>query len=92
MSLKLCPFCGGDAYISKRWDSDGDHTWVYVCCAKCKVETCGKWYTGNNDCPNFYAEVRNQWNIRIDEARRQNILVLRVIRQEWIIYILHLKN
>lgn len=68
--LKPCPFCDGNAHISKRWDSDGDHTWVYVYCEKCRVETCGKWYTGNNDCPNFYAEVRDQWNIRIEKRGR----------------------
>lgn len=64
--LKECPFCGDkDASIRTEYDNDGSNTtWKYVECIKCRSRTAGKWFSGTNDCPIFYEEVRDQWNQR----------------------------
>ena len=66
--LKPCPFCGDkNPWISTSYDNDGSNsTWKYVKCIKCHARTGGKWFTGNNDCPQFYEEVRDEWNTRAE--------------------------
>lgn len=66
--LKDCPFCGSEAHISTEYETDGsDCTWKFVRCSKCGARTRGKWFSGHNDCPIFYEEVRDEWNQRTDK-------------------------
>lgn len=64
--LKPCPFCGDQSPIMhSSYDTDGsDATWKFIKCHKCGARTQGKWFSHGNDCPIFYEEVRDQWNIR----------------------------
>lgn len=66
--LKPCPFCGTkNPQMKTSYDTDGsDAIWKYVECFKCGARTRGKWFTPGNDCPQFYAEVREYWNSRND--------------------------
>lgn len=63
VDLKPCPFCGGSGVVSRREDEDGIE-WYRVRCTSCKAEAEGKWVSAGNDCPQFYAEVRELWNRR----------------------------
>lgn len=65
-NLKPCPFCGdNNAFMRTDYDTDGSNcTWKYIEC-KCGIRTRGKWFSGSNDCPIFYEEVRYEWNKRL---------------------------
>lgn len=63
VELKPCPFCGGAPYIQNDTDIDGCY-WSWVSC-RCGARTRGKWSSSSaNTCPQFYAEVRDEWNTR----------------------------
>lgn len=61
--LEPCPMCGAGAYMAREHDPD-DIAWAFIRCQGCGVRTRGKWYSTGNDCPQLYAEVRDEWNIR----------------------------
>lgn len=70
-NLLPCPFCGGHAYIT----SEADHPeygsggrFYFVKCHSCRAQSGSKYASPGNDCPNFYAEVREEWNQRIGGA------------------------
>jgi hypothetical protein len=63
MELLPCPFCAASAYVARERDPD-DIAWGYVRCRGCGVRTRGKWYSAGNDCPQLYAEIRDEWNRR----------------------------
>lgn len=72
MSLTLC-FCGDLPKMKTEYSSDySDTTWKYIQCDTCRVRTLGKWYSKGNDCPIFYQEVRDEWNVFIDLALSKN--------------------
>lgn len=68
MKLKPCHFCGNKRVLMKTdYDTVGnDCTLNYIECDKCGARTRGKWVSANNDCPQFYEEVRDQWNFRAE--------------------------
>ena len=61
--LAPCPFCGASAYVASETDYDNIR-WHYVRCRGCGTRSRGKWHSPGNDCPQFYAEVREEWNRR----------------------------
>lgn len=63
--LKPCPFCGGKAQIARESDPDGGGTFYTVKCHRCGAETAPRFASHGNDCPQFYAEVREQWDRRV---------------------------
>jgi hypothetical protein len=78
IDLKPCPMCAGRASI--RHTRDADNTkWLHVECGNCGCRTRGKWTA--EECPLFYAEVRDEWNTRA-ESSPQAALVPEVGREE----------
>ncbi|CAL9962338.1 Lar-like restriction alleviation protein [Vibrio phage D85] len=63
-NLKPCPFCNGEARISTEWDTDGFGNFHSVKCGKCGAESKPHFASSGNDCPQHYAEVREDWNQR----------------------------
>ncbi len=63
-NLKPCPFCNGEARISTEWDTDGFGNFHSVKCGKCGAESKQHFASSGNDCPQHYAEVREDWNQR----------------------------
>jgi hypothetical protein len=66
-ALLPCPCCGASAYVAREHDPD-DIAWAYVRCRGCGLRTRGKWYSAGNDCPQLYAEVRDEWNNRAESS------------------------
>ena len=62
--LAACPFCGGKSHIGRESDLDGFGTFYFVQCDKCRARSGQKYVSTGNDCPLFYAEVRDEWNRR----------------------------
>jgi Lar family restriction alleviation protein len=62
--LKPCPFCGGKAHIQRLADADGFGTFYYVVCTGCRAQSGSHYASKGNDCPQTYAEVRDEWNRR----------------------------
>ena len=70
--MKPCPFCGGSPIMKTDYDTDGSEaTWKFIECSKCRARSGGKWFSPGNDCPIFYEEVRDQWNIRNDVSKNE---------------------
>ena len=67
--LKICPFCGGKARMSKNYDGDMVQ-WDFVKCDSCGARSRGKWVShSSNACPIYYEEVRQEWNTRTKDTR-----------------------
>lgn len=64
VELLPCPFCGGQPHMQSDSDVDGCY-WSKVRCGSCGAATRGKWASSSaNTCPQWYAEVREEWNRR----------------------------
>ena len=63
-NLKPCPFCGGEARITSEYDTDGFGTFHKVECRTCGASSKQHFVSRDNDCPQYYQEVRDDWNMR----------------------------
>lgn len=57
-----CPFCGGQASMSKSYDPDTSGAFHHIQCHKCRAKG-GEFYAVET-CPIFYGQVRDAWNAR----------------------------
>ena len=62
--LKPCPFCGGEARITSEYDTDGFGTFHKVECRTCGASSKQHFVSRGNDCPQYYQEGRDDWNMR----------------------------
>ncbi len=63
--LKPCPFCGSAKLImDSDWCEFADRTFRSIKCKDCGAASGRKSHAKGDDCPNFYAEVREKWNRR----------------------------
>ena len=67
--LKPCPFCGGEASISKDHDPDGNGAFYAVKCRKCRAKSPEIYAV--ETCNIHFAQVRDAWNRRADLAAVQ---------------------
>lgn len=67
--LKPCPFCGGNASISKDHDPDGSGAFYAVKCRKCRAKSPEIYAV--ETCDIHFAQVRDAWNRRADLAAVQ---------------------
>ena len=63
-NLKPCPFCGGEARIVSEYDTDGFGEFHKVACRACGASSKHHFVSSGNDCPQYYQEVRDDWNMR----------------------------
>lgn len=64
--LKPCPFCGGNASISKDHDPDGSGAFYAVKCHKCRAKSSEIYAV--ETCNIHFTQVRDAWNRRADLA------------------------
>lgn len=64
--LKPCPFCGGNASISKDHDQDGGGAFYAVKCHKCRAKSSEIYAV--ETCNIHFTQVRDAWNRRADLA------------------------
>jgi hypothetical protein len=66
MTEKLlnCPFCNGEARMMRESDGDCVGNFHFVECRLCRARSRGHFASYGNDCPVFYAGVREDWNRR----------------------------
>lgn len=62
--LKPCPFCGGEARIDTEYDMDGFGNFHKIECKSCGASSKAHFATQGNECPQYYAEVRDEWQKR----------------------------
>lgn len=62
--LKKCPFCGGEAHIDTEYDVDGFGNFHYVKCKDCGAKSRQHFVSSWNECPQYYQEVRDDWQDR----------------------------
>ena len=69
MAMKPCPFCGGTPHIASEYEdySESGGKFFWVRCGSCRAQSAKKYAAQGNDCPNFYAEVRDEWNQRFEQ-------------------------
>lgn len=69
MTMKPCPFCGGAPHIVSEYEpySESGGKFYRVRCGSCRAQSAAKYASQGNDCPIFYAEVRDEWNQRHEE-------------------------
>ena len=72
--LKPCPFCGGNASISKDHDPDGNGAFYAIKCRKCRAKSSEIYAV--ETCSIHFAQVRDAWNRRADLAAVQPAHVL----------------
>lgn len=65
-NLLPCPFCGGPAYMTSEAGDPFDDIgrFHFVKCSRCRARGGDKYAPNGNDCPQFYEEVRGEWNQR----------------------------
>ncbi len=66
--LKPCPFCGGNPRIDTEYDMDGFGNFHKVECSDCGASSKAHFCTQGNECPQYYQEVRDEWQNRADDA------------------------
>lgn len=60
--LKLCPFCGGEAFINYETMVDDRRIyWAQIICGKCHCRSCGNW---SNSYENAEKKEIKAWNTR----------------------------
>lgn len=62
--LLPCPFCGNVGFMSRITCEDGGGIFYTIKCGECGAQSREKYCSKGNDCPQFYAEVRDEWNTR----------------------------
>ena len=62
--LKPCPFCGGNASISKDHDPDGNGAFYAIKCRKCRAKSSEIYAV--ETCNIHFTQVRDAWNRRAD--------------------------
>lgn len=67
--LKVCPFCEGEASIRSECDMDGFGYFHWVECKKCRARSANHFVSQGNECPQYYQEVREDWNNRPHENK-----------------------
>lgn len=67
--LKNCPFCGGKAHIDTEYDMDGFGNFHKVECLDCGASSKQHFCTQGNECPEYYNEVREDWQNRADNDK-----------------------
>ncbi|KQI68726.1 hypothetical protein AN189_07455 [Loktanella sp. 3ANDIMAR09] len=75
-ALKPCPFCGGNAAISKDYDPDGSGAFYAIRCNNCRAQSSNVYAV--ETCPIHFAQVRGAWNTRAEaDALRAEVERLR---------------
>lgn len=71
--LKPCPFCGGEARIDTEYDMDGFGNFHKVECKSCGASSKAHFCSQGNECPQYYQEVRDDWQNRANDSQLTTI-------------------
>lgn len=80
--LKPCPFCGGKARIDTEYDMDGFGNFHKVECSDCGASSKPHFATQGNECPQYYQEVRDDWQNRTDDKLKEENTKLKEMLKE----------
>ena len=70
-NMELCPACESDrSSMRSERDADGFGTFYWIQCSNCGFRS--REHFASEECPQFFQEVRDSWNIRIKVSDQNN--------------------